>query len=103
MLKTCGFKVVVLIAFAVLLIITLINAFYFFRLKNSKSLGAFEIQSMYWISIILSVILAFLLAWSIYQAVVTCGVDKKAKEIYNTYEEGRRLRNLPPPPPPPIE
>lgn len=103
MLKTCGFKVVVLIAFAVLLIITLINAFYFFRLKNSKSLGAFEIQSMYWISIILSVILAFLLAWSIYQAVVTCGVDKKAKEIYNTYEEGRRIRNLPPPPPPPIE
>lgn len=92
MIKTCGFKIAVLLVFSALLIITVINAFYFFRFKNNKSIGTFEIQSMYWTSVILSVILVILVGWSIYQSVVTCGVDKKAKEIYSTYEEGRRVR-----------
>lgn len=94
MLKNCAYKITVVLVLGAILIITVINAFYFFRLKNGKSLGSFELNSMYWTSVILSIILVIMFSWGIYQAVVTCGVDKTVKENYQYYKKGKEISRM---------
>lgn len=91
MLKNCAYKIIIVLVLATLLIVSTVNAYYFFRLKNGKSLGSFELNSMYWASVILSILLAIVFAWAIYQSVISCEIDKKVKKEYGYYKKGREI------------
>lgn len=90
-MSTCPFKIISVVIAGILLIVLAINAFYFFRLRNGKFLGTFEMNSMYFISVILAIILALYFAYAIYVASKECGVHEKVKQEYATYQKGKQL------------
>lgn len=91
-MPTCVYKIIAVVIFGILLILFTILSYYFFRLKNGKSLSSFEINSMYIICLIFVVILVLLFSFGIYQASVDCGVDKKVKEHYEYYKKGKTVK-----------
>ena len=90
-MKSCTFNIVAIVIAAIAASITIANCIYFFRLKRGKTLNSFDINSMYWVSVILSIGFIVFLAWSIYQAYVSCGVNKVVDKHYDYYKNGKTL------------
>jgi hypothetical protein len=85
----CSFSIVAIVVSAIAAAITIANTIYFFRLRRGKTLSSFDLNSMFWVSVILSIGFIAFLGWAVYQAYVGCGVKKVADKHYEYYKQGK--------------
>lgn len=87
-MSTCMFNIICAFIGAIAIAVFLFNGIYFFRLKKNYQLTNLEINSMYWLSVVLLVLSVLFFGWSLFQAYSSCGIDKKYKE-YNEYRKNQ--------------
>lgn len=89
-MNSCVFNVIAIVIAAIAVSITIANGIYFFRLRRGKTLSSFDMDSMFWVSVILTILFLIFLSWSVYQAYVSCGVKKVVDKHYEYYEKGKK-------------